>query len=603
LALLLATLPFELYEGVPIAGLTFTHVELLTLAVLGAWAMLLVAERRRPCSSRGLVFPAVALLAVFFVSAAAAPAWRGEPPKYTARQAQGALLALCVADQISRAGWLLARRLGLALVAGASASAGLGLLELSEEPAMLAMLAPFKERPTLVGGMLRLSATFGYANIAAMYYEAALPAALAAAGLAGGRAGRWLALAAPLLYIAALLTYSRAALLVATATALIVALVALWAALRRPRADAQAPPSRQAAILAAESNARRFLWPLWLKRTALCYRRLSAGRADDAPLWRMAGLGVVLLAAAAGLLIASPAYRVRLTSPDVDRWFRAEYVVAPLPALAPNSSAYTPVTMVNRGLVAWDPGGLRPVALSYHWLDARTRLVVRYNGSRTPLPHSVAPGDMITLDAMVHAPTQPGAYILAWDMVAEHVGWFSVRGAQVAEVAVSVAGTPEASQPAPPPEPSTMPRRIEPRPAPPERSQLWSAALRLWRARPLLGIGPDVFRHVYGPELGLSSWDDRIHTNNLYLEILAGAGIAGMAAFLALVGSALVSGRRALARFDRTANQWWVALVCSAGLAAYLIHGTLDMFLEYSATYLLFWALLGALHTRASAET
>jgi hypothetical protein len=317
----------------------------------------------------------------------------------------------------------------------------------------------------------------------------------------------------------------------------------------------------------------------------------------------VAVLGAALLAAAAGLLIASPAYRVRLTSPDIDRWFRAEYVGAPLPTLAPNSSTRTPVTVVNRGLVTWEPEGLRPVALSYHWLDARTRLVVRYNGSRTPLPHSVAPGDTITLDALVRAPTQPGAYILAWDVVAEHVGWFSTRGAPIAEVAVTVAGTPEPSQPAPPPEPSTMPRRIEPRPAPPERSQLWSAALRLWRASPLLGIGPDVFRHVYGPELGLSSWDDRIHTNNLYLEILAGAGVAGMAAFLALVGAALLAGRRALARFESTAGQWWVALVCVAGVAAYLIHGTLDMFLEYSATYLLFWGLLGALHAKVSDET
>jgi hypothetical protein len=248
--------------------------------------------------------------------------------------------------------------------------------------------------------------------------------------------------------------------------------------------------------------------------------------------------------------------------------------------------------------VTWYPGGLRPVALSYHWLDARARLVVRYNGSRTPLPHPVAPGETVTLDAAVRAPTEPGAYILAWDMVAEHAGWFSARGAPVAEVVVTVAGAPELSQPAPDPEPAGTPRRIQARAAPPERSRLWGAALRLWRANPLLGIGPDVFRHVYGPELGLSSWDDRIHTNNLYLELLVGAGIAGLAAFLALAGAALLAGWRALARSSAAPHQWWVALACTAGLAAYLFHGTLDMFLEYSATYLLFWALLGGLHAR-----
>jgi O-antigen ligase len=139
-------------------------------------------------------------------------------------------------------------------------------------------------------------------------------------------------------------------------------------------------------------------------------------------------------------------------------------------------------------------------------------------------------------------------------------------------------------------------------PSPPARSQLWAAALQLWRGRPLLGIGPDVFRHVYGPLLGLSSWDDRIHTNNLYLEVLVGAGILGFAAFLALIGAALLSGMRALASATVTPQAWWAALGCGVALAAFLIHGLLDMFLEYTATYLLFWSLIGAIHAKMNDE-
>jgi hypothetical protein len=38
-----------------------------------------------------------------------------------------------------------------------------------------------------------------------------------------------------------------------------------------------------------------------------------------------------------------------------------------------------------------------------------------------------------------------------------------------------------------------------------------------------------------------------------------------------------------------------MALGCAVALLAFLVHGVLDMFLEYSATNLLLWALIGAL--------
>jgi hypothetical protein len=38
-----------------------------------------------------------------------------------------------------------------------------------------------------------------------------------------------------------------------------------------------------------------------------------------------------------------------------------------------------------------------------------------------------------------------------------------------------------------------------------------------------------------------------------------------------------------------------MALGCAVALLTFLIHGVLDMFLEYSATNLLLWALIGAL--------
>jgi hypothetical protein len=270
--------------------------------------------------------------------------------------------------------------------------------------------------------------------------------------------------------------------------------------------------------------------------------------------------------------------------------------------MAPNSLLTTPVTIQNLGLVTWRSAGLRPVALSYHWLDPRTRRVVRYNGRRTLLPQPIEPGGALQINANVQAPVKPGNYILAWDMVVEHSGWFSERGNPMAEIAVTVAGQPAASQPAPSAEPASMPQQIIVRPAPPARSLLWGTALRIWRTHPLLGIGPDIFRHTYGPELGLPIWDDRVHTNSLYLELLVGTGVAGLAAFLLLIALALWHAARVLAHFggnDRLPH-WWMALGCAAALLTFLIHGVLDMFLEYSATNLLLWALIGALGSFAT---
>src|SRR5439155_22360949 len=121
-----------------------------------------------------------------------------------------------------------------------------------------------------------------------------------------------------------------------------------------------------------------------------------------------------LLSISLGLLAFSPSFQIRIAEPDVNRWYRATYVAGPLPQLAPNATTWVPVTVRNDGLATWSNAGLRPVALSYHWLDARSRLVVRYNGRRTALPAPVARGQTITLDANVQAPIVPGDYLLAW---------------------------------------------------------------------------------------------------------------------------------------------------------------------------------------------
>jgi O-antigen ligase len=116
------------------------------------------------------------------------------------------------------------------------------------------------------------------------------------------------------------------------------------------------------------------------------------------------------------------------------------------------------------------------------------------------------------------------------------------------------------------------------------RLELWGAGLRLALQRPLLGFGPDNFRHFYGTELGLDSWDERVQANNVYLELLVDLGILGLAAFLWQVIPVT-------ARSLRGRNSLSICLGLS--LLAFLVHGLLDSFLVFTPTALLFWIVLG----------
>jgi O-antigen ligase len=182
-------------------------------------------------------------------------------------------------------------------------------------------------------------------------------------------------------------------------------------------------------------------------------------------------------------------------------------------------------------------------------------------------------------------------------MVGEDVSWFSQLGAKAATVPVRVEGqpSPELALPAPAPAPSPTGKLELTQPAP-ARRPLWEAALRMWSRRPLFGIGPTVFQHTYGPEIGQPNADSRYHTHNLFLELLTGSGLPGLFSLLGLLGLLWFHGLRRLARTRREAGparEWWWLLLSLGGMLAFLAHGMLDMFLAFTPTYLLFWAWAG----------
>jgi len=565
LALLALALPFELVEPLARLGpLQLTSTELFLYLALALSAAAIAFEvlpgwKRLPWRDIAMRHGAVALFAiVLLLSAARAPLGRPEAIKFALRNLGGIALYVAAANLLRAPAAALTTT--VAVTIGAVVAASIMWAEL-HVPAAAAALRPFHPRAFDVFGLPRASGPFQYPNIAAMYLEAALPVALAAgAGLDALRRPRsrpgasvptLAALAALLIVYALALTASRAAML--TAVVVLVGL-GVHAIVRKATARWQAP-----AVLAV--------------------------------------LGLVTVANAAVGSLSS--LRLKFWNDEV--WYRSAIVPAgDLPgAMLPAGVTTIDVHVRNSGARPWPAAGPQPIALSYHWRDEATGRMVVFDGDRTPLPHDIAPGAEIRLSAAIRAPAQPGRYRLHLELVHEGITWFGEQGdaGYDAMVEVSAQAAPSARRPAP----SAAPAPIAA--APPERvsrTMLWRAAVRAWREHPLLGLGPDNFRHAYHRYLGLKSPDERLHANNFYFETLASLGSAGIVALGLVIAGFVASARRALRQHGATSVAGLVAAAAAAGLGAYFVHGFFDYFLEFTPTYALLWLLAGMLAALAS---
>jgi len=610
---LAAMLPFELEAPLGHVGpLQLSSVEVFLYVALGTWAAARVVASIGAAPPRRLawVLPSRAHLAlgalalVFLVSALAAPVGRASALKFALRSLGGMALFWAVADLLrpppSRSDGLPlapgiggeARGAGLgpllhvavALMIGSGAA---GLLMIAElyVPGAAERLRPFHAQTFQTFGLLRASGPFQYPNIAAMYLEAVLPVVLAA-GVAG-------LTAAPRGEEGAATRRRRRARVALTTAAGAAIFYALLLA------------SSRAGITTA--------FALLLGLAVAAGRRTPLRHATAATL----GLGLFLLGMT--FTATDPLAGLRLQVWQSRPWYRSVIVpdprqAAPLPAvLAPGSVAVEPIEVRNDGAIVWPHRGAHAVYLGYHWKEAATGQTAIFEGVRTPLPEDVPPGGAVTVAATIVAPPGSGRYVLRWDLVQEDVTWFSLYGDRSVSQQVEVrplsdaehatrAGAVVAAAPTMVRDPAQasgsdaggVPRR-----------QLWTAAWRAWCEHPLLGLGPDNFRHTYGRYLGLTDPDDRLHANNFYLEVLATLGLAGVVAFAAVAVALGRLARGALAAAPGAARV--MALGATAGLAAFAVHGTLDYFLEFTPTYALLWLLAGMLaaaapgdHSRAS---
>jgi hypothetical protein len=531
---LAASLPFAAIKPIlstPWGALTDDRA--LILIALAAWVGVARWPTERELRALG---PTLALFAVSVVSAALAPAYADESLKSLWRLVAAGLMFLFVL----RLAPYQRTSLLWAVLVGAGVSALLGLGEAVGMPVVQSFLSTFKVAPTTVGGHLRVSASFQYATIAAMYFEMVAPLALA---LAATTSRRWTAVLATA--IAALCT---ANVVLSLTRAGILTLTVVYGVL----------------LLCGwlDRRLRRVWWPTLVSASVL--------------------VGGVLW-----LTARDPIFGLRLVSENDADWYGAAYIAPAALDLEPNQTASVAVDVRNEGRIVWSSAATdHPFALGYRWLTADASGVLDLAPGEVALPHDVAPGETVHLEATVGVPNLPaGAYRLDWGMVQRDVVQFYERGWSTAQTSVTIArAEPGGSLP------PVIARDDTEAPWVVPRLDLWRAAVHLFAARPVLGIGFDNFRHLYGVELGLDSWDERVQANNLYLEVLVDTGILGLAAFAWLVARPLVDAVRAL---RGKAN--YVALGAALGVVAFLVHGLLDVFLTFTPTVLLFWLLLATL--------
>ncbi len=524
--------------------LTFTNVELWFVGVVGAWTGVQLWRRRWPPAPRDLLGLTGLWLGVLLLSALQAPSHRVDAMKFVSRMVGGGLLAWATYD-LTRT-WPRWTGVIRAMAISGMVVAVLGLLEATGWTPAVTWLAQFKHAPTRVGEVVRISATLIYATIASMVFELMAPLVLAWVRLALAHRRWWrvgvLSVGGMVLLTAQVLTLTRAGWIALGITFLVLALLA------------------------------------WARDRGMAYLALGS----------IGLLGAIILITA----WRNPVIALRLVSETDRAWYRAVYTVPPELRMAPGEEITVSVVVRNTGLRTWVPEGAYAFALGYH-VYREDGTPVSYDGVRTSLPQPVAPGEEIRLDARVVAPTEPGTYRLEWDMVQEAVTWFSWKGTPVAVTRLYVVGPPVATGKVtlPPSQPPTDVRLLVPAPG---RLTLWRTALRMVADRPLLGVGPDNFRLVYGTYAGVELWDKGIHANSLYLEWAADTGILGLLAFLAFAFG--VARRVWQYVHPRSAHRWeeWVWRLGLAGaLLTWFVHGIFDYFYEFLPTSIPFWIMVG----------
>ncbi|MFN7913875.1 MAG: O-antigen ligase family protein [Vicinamibacterales bacterium] len=532
LAAVVLVAPFEtLRPLVRLPGQSLTSVEAVVVACVLIVALTAWRGGIRAGGPIRLVLPQIVLGGVAIVAALAAPAHVGNALRMSARLL---VVAFVSATAIAVGGSAQARRrmLWVVVVSGVVVAL-LTVADFAGGTTLARWFAPFRTAVAIVGTQVRASGPFQYPTIASMYMEIAFAAGCGLLlTMREVKPRLALVLALIILFEGIVLTFTRAGLITA-ALALGLTAVAHW---------------RQ--------------------------------RGPDAALRALALVGLVAVVQI-GTSRSAEMLMLRLTSEGQGRWFSAVFDVPSSVAIDTQRLARVPISVTNTGRATWDSDASEPVLLSYHWVALDSDEVVAWEGERTAFPVRVAPGQTMELAAVVGGPGRPGRFRLMWDIEQENRLWFSTEPDAAVAFSTGVVSGPVTSTVR-----GRGPHRIPRAEVRPGRFRLWAAALRMVAAHPLLGVGPDNYRLLYGEYSTIVPADPRVHSNNMYIEVLAGMGMVGAAVLLWV---AVRTGRAALAAWRLGGEGAGIGAAC----AAIAVHGLVDSFLSFTGTYLLMAVMIG----------
>jgi len=133
-----------------------------------------------------------------------------------------------------------------------------------------------------------------------------------------------------------------------------------------------------------------------------------------------------------------------------------------------------------------------------------------------------------------------------------------------------------------------------------ERLNRWTAAIRMFRERPVFGWGPGTYMFKYAPfqlaskkTLISTDFGDLGNAHSEYIGPLCESGVFGSISFVIIVVFALFTGFKVYIRLeDKRLKQIVLAFILA--LITYLIHGSLNNFLDTDKASALFWGFIAA---------
>ena len=547
---LIVALPFEYYfqKNEPL----FTSLKLALVLFGSCWIVMMGIEWIRLRS--GIRMPSkrftVALL-LFVLSqvlaALVAPEFQGNAAQAAAKAALGAILTIVAADLIRKSSKSLDIHIlaALALTGGTVAIIGLG--QLAGIDFLDRITGIFQSRRYFTGSQWRLSSTMEYPNTAASFMVTAFFASLALPVVNGDRSLHyrtkflWIVLIEAQ-GLALLLTYSLGAI-----GSLVLAMVI----------------------------------------TAVVFKNLAPER-----YWKAAAATSLIFLLAGVPVLFSRA----MVTPREDR--SARYGLAAseeIKYLLPDREYRESLMVRNTSTLPWLRDGF---GVGFRWINLSS-------GAVTPLTEAarfsadVAVGHEQILEVTFRTPPEKAEHFLVWFIFRRDPVLQEVEQS-FSPAVICVIHEPGQKPPALSKDSARHLKMVQEErrglnmTSVPTRLDLWRAALQIWRSSPLFGIGPDNFRLAKWRYMGIPKGDETILANNLYLEILAGSGIFGLASLLWLLWE---SGRILTRRLReaRSSTELTIAWFGTAFFLAFLIHGLVDYVLKFTPTFALFWIWLGLL--------